>query len=193
MKFFEKACLVLFSLIIFVLAVTVILITLGVVSNTVFTTTLNYLLSGQISLRITIVLSVILLILSARFIIFKIEKDELTKDGIVLENTNGKLIISKESLENMILSSTKTISGLEYVNSKTLVDKEHKLLVYVTIIVSAESIVKDVSKQLQDNIKEIMKNTADLEVSSVSITVKNIINKKNKTEKVLTKKEEENI
>ena len=193
MKFFEKTCLVLFSIIIFVLAVIVILISLGVIENTVFATALTYLMCRELSLKITIIVAVILLVLSGKFIIFGTSKEEFTKDGIVLENTNGKLIISKESLENMILSSTKEINGLDYVNSKTLVDKEHKLLVYVTVIVTGEIIVKDASKQLQDNIKETMRNTADLEVSSVSITVKNIVNKKNKTEKVQAKKEEENI
>ncbi|MGN1298393.1 MAG: alkaline shock response membrane anchor protein AmaP [Candidatus Scatovivens sp.] len=195
MKFFEKACLVLFSIIIFVLAIIIILMTLGIVNTNLFTTVLNSLISKQIPLRITIVTSVVLLFISARFILFRIGKEELTKDGIILENANGKLIISKESLENMILSATKSISGIDYINSKTLLDKEHRLLVYVTIIVTEEIIVKDVSKQLQENIKETMKNTADLEVSSVSITVKNIINKKNKVEKNLVKKEkdEENI
>lgn len=191
MKFFERACLVLFSIIIFALSLTIILITLGVVENTIFETVLNYLITNQTSLKITIVVSVVLLVLSARFILFKTKKEELTKDGIVLENANGKLVITKESLENMILSSVKSIDGLDYVNSKTIIDKEHKLLVYVTVVVKENIIVKDVSKELQDNIKETMKNTADLEVASVSITVKNIINKKNKTEKALPKKEEE--
>ena len=191
MKFFEKACLVLFSIIIFGLAVVTMLILLGVIGNNVFATALTFLMSRELALKITIVVVVTLLVLSGRFIIFGTGKDEYTRDGIILENTNGKLIISKESLENMILSSTKQIKGLDYINSKTLVDKEHRLLVAVTVIVTDEIIVKDASKQLQDTIKETMKNTADLEVSSVSITVKNIVNKKNKAEKVQAKKEEE--
>ena len=189
MKFFEKACLVLFSIIIFAITITVILMTLGLVKTTLFTTIFNYLLSGEISLRITIIVSIILLVISAKFILFGTKKEELAKEGIVLENTNGKLVITKESLENMILSSTKSVEGLDYVNSKTLIDKEHKLLVYVTVVVKENIIVKDVSKQLQDKIKNTMKNTADLEVSCVSITVKNIVNKKSKTEKVLPKQE----
>ena len=191
MIFFERTCLLLFSIIVFIFALTVILITLGVVENTIFAKILtDYLLSTDTSLKITIVISVILLVISAKFILFGSKKEELAKEGIILENPNGKLVITKESLENMILSSAKSIDGLEYVNSKTLIDKEHKLIVYVTVIVKENAIVKEVSKQLQNTIKDTMKNTADLEVSSVSITVKNIVNKKGKTEKVVPKQEE---
>ena len=190
MKFFESACLKLFSIIIFICALVVLLMTFKMVEITLFTTVISYILAREILLKITIVVLVTLLVLSARFILFGTGKDEFRNDGIILENASGKLIISKESLENMILNSTKTIDGLEYVNCKIGVDKEHKLSVYVVVNVQNNIIVKDVSKQLQDNIKENMKNTADLEVSAVSITIRNIVNKKNKIEKVQPKKEE---
>lgn len=190
MNFFERACLRLFSIIVFILALVVILITLNVVEDTIFANVLNNLTTDSTLLKVTIVTSVILLFVSAKFILFGTKKEEFAKEGIILENPNGKLVISKESLENMILSSAKSIDGLEYINSKTLIDKEHKLLVYVTVVVKENAIVKEVSKQLQNTIKDTMKNTADLEVSSVSITVKNIVNKKGKTEKVVPKQEE---
>lgn len=191
MKFFVKLCLGLFSLIIFVLSVIVILVGLNLISLGMVTGLISEIIYTEIGLKITLICATILLLLSARFIIFKIEKkDETsTKDGIILENNNGKLIISRESLENMISSATKQIDGVGYVNSKTLLDKEHNLLVFVTITVTSGIIVKEVSKQLQVNIKETMKNTADLEVASVSINVKNIVNGKNKPEKKANKKE----
>lgn len=190
MKFFESACLKLFSIIIFICALVVLLMTFKMIEITLFATVISYILAREILLKITIVVLVTLLVLSARFILFGTGKDEFKSDGIILENASGKLIISKESLENMILNSTKTIDGLEYVNCKIGVDKEHKLSVYVVVNVQNNIIVKDVSKQLQDNIKENMKNTADLDVSAVSITIRNIVNKKNKIEKVQPKKEE---
>lgn len=190
MKFFERTSLIIFSIIICIISAIIILMTLDLVSINLFTTIIAYLIAKRVSLRITIIVCVILLFISLKFIIFGVKKEELSRDGIILENSNGKLIISKDSLENMVSSSTKAINGIEYVNSKTLIDKEHKLLVYVTIVVPEKIIVKDVTKQLQDNIKQTMKNTADLEVSSVVITVKNIVSKKVKEEKNLVKKEE---
>ena len=190
MKFFSRFCLVIFSLIILILSTTIILMSIGVIDVNLFTIVLSALIKSQNTLRLTIVLSVILFIISFRFVFFKIEKDENTKDGIIMENANGKLIISKESLENMILSSTKVINGIEYVNSKTLIDKDHNLMINVTILVGENVIIKDVTNMLQDKIKQTMKDTADLQVSKVIVDVKNIVTKKNKSEKVVIKKEE---
>ena len=191
MKLFNRSCLVLFSLIILVLTTIIILISLGVLETKLFTVVLTSLITAKTSLRITIIVSVILFVLSFRFVFFKIEKDDNTKDGIIMENANGKLIISKESLENMIYSSAKLINGIDYISSRTLIDKEHNLLITVTIQVGENVIIKDVSAGLQDKIKETMKNTADLQVGKVIVNVKNIVTKKNKTEKNAVKKEVE--
>ena len=193
MKFFNRMCLVIFSLIILVLTTTIILMSLGVLETKLFTIVLTSLITAKTSLRITIIVSVILFVLSFRFVFFKIEKDDNTKDGIIMENANGKLIISKESLENMIYSSAKLINGIEYIYSRTLIDKEHNLLITVTIQVGENVIIKDVSAGLQDKIKETMKNTADLQVGKVIVNVKNIVTKKNKTEKNVVKKEEKEV
>lgn len=190
MKLFNRSCLVLFSLIILVLTTIIILMSLGVIETKLFTVVLTALITSKTSLRVTIVTSVILFVLSFRFVFFKIEKDDNTKDGIIMENTNGKLIISKESLENMIHSSARLINGIDYVTSKTLVDKEHNLLIYVTIQVGENVVIKEVSAMLQEKIKETMKNSADLQVGKVIINVKNIVTKKNKSDKVVIKKEE---
>lgn len=191
MKFFNRMCLVIFSLIILLLTTTIILMSLGVLETKLFTVVLTSLITAKTSLRITIIVSVILFVLSFRFVFFKIEKDDNTKDGIIMENANGKLIISKESLENMIYSSAKLINGIDYISSRTLIDKEHNLLITVTIQVGENVIIKDVSAGLQDKIKETMKNTADLQVGKVIVNVKNIVTKKNKTEKNAVKKEVE--
>ena len=190
MKFFNRMCLVIFSLIILVLSTLIILMILRVIETKLFTVVLDALMSAKTSLRITIIISVILFVLSFRFVFFKIQKDDNTKDGIIMENANGKLIISREGLENMIYSSAKLINGVEYITSKTLIDKEHNLLIYVTIQVGENVIIKDASLKLQEKIKETMKNTADLQVGKVIINVKNIVTKKNKSEKVVIKKEE---
>ena len=190
MIFFNRLCLVIFSLIFLVLSTLIILMSLRVIETKLFTVVLDALMSAKTSLRITIIISVILFVLSFRFVFFKIQKDDNTKDGIIMENANGKLIISREGLENMIYSSAKLINGVEYITSKTLIDKEHNLLIYVTIQVGENVIIKDASLKLQEKIKETMKNTADLQVGKVIINVKNIVTKKNKSEKVVIKKEE---
>ena len=100
-----------------------------------------------------------------------------TKDGIVLENSSGKLIISKESLENLIHSVVKDVPGAETVMSKTFLDKDKNLIVYVTVIVSKDVMLKDITMELQNKVKDAMKKTADLDVKEVNIKIRNISSK----------------
>ena len=119
------------------------------------------------------------------------------KNGIVLENQSGKLVISKESLDNLIASVVKEIPGAESISSRTFLDKNKNLIVYVTTILSKDVMIKDVSAELQEKIKEALKRTADLEVKEVNIKVKNVVNKRvkglpeSKEEKPEEKVEEE--
>ena len=85
---------------------------------------------------------------------------------------------TKESLENMIAAVAKDIPGAESISSRTILDKNKNLIVYVTTVVSKDVILKDISSELQTKIKEAMKRTADLEVKEVNIRIKNITSKK---------------
>ena len=122
----------------------------------------------------------ILILLSIRCLFARLKPVDEAKNGIVLENASGKLIISKESLENLIASVSKNISGAESISSKTMLDKDRNLRVYVTLVVSGDVILKEISTELQRKIKDAMKKTADLDVKEVNIKIKNITNKKSK-------------
>jgi uncharacterized alkaline shock family protein YloU len=131
-----------------------------------------------IAYRTALVVITICILLSIKGIFFKSKKENLGKDGIVLENASGKLVISKESLENLVASVAKEIPGAEAVSSRTILDKDRNLKVYVTTVVSRDMMLKDVSSTLQAKIKEAMKQTADLDVKEVNIRIKNISSKK---------------
>ena len=77
-------------------------------------------------------------------------------------------------------SVSKNIPGAESITSRTVLDKDRNLKVYVTTVVSGDVVLKDISTDLQKRIKEAMKKTADLEVKEVNIKIKNITNKKSK-------------
>ncbi len=184
MKLFGRLSLKIFSLIIFVLSAIIILITIGIVDANFFTIILNEVRANDLASKIVIIISTIFLLISAKYIIFKIGRtDNSMRDGIVLENSNGKLVISRESLENMILSSARRIYGVTYEGSRTELDDENRLVISVNISVADNAIVKNVSKELQECIKNTMKDSADLEVATVSINVKNIVASKEKFDK----------
>ena len=98
----------------------------------------------------------------------------------MLENETGKLIISKESLENLIAGVGRDIPGTESISSKTFIDIEKNVTVNINVVIGREVVIKDISTQLQKKVKEALKQTADLDVKYVNIKIKNIANKKSK-------------
>lgn len=178
MKFLEKLALILFSLIISVLSIGLILIILNVVQINVVTKTISLLLTNETTIKITLGISVVALLLAIKCMFFGAKPEDDGRNGVILENDAGKLVISKESLENLIANVVKDVQGIEAISSRTILDKNNQLIVYVTTLVSKDIMIKDVSAQIQDKIKEALNKTADLEVKQVNIKVKNITNKK---------------
>lgn len=178
MKFLEKLSLILFSLIMSVISIGLILIMLDVIQISVVTKTISLILKDDFSIKLTIGMAVVVLLLALKCIFFGSEPEDDGRNGVTLENGAGKLVISKESLENIIANIVKEVQGIEAISSRTILDKNNNLVVYVTTLVSKDMMIKDVSAQIQDKIKEVLSKTADLEVGQVNVRVKNITNKK---------------
>ena len=178
MKFLDKLVLKIFSLIILIIAIGIILIMTGILPINAINNQISFIISEENSIKTLIIVLAVLMLLAIKGIFFTSKTENKGKEGIVLENNSGKLVISKESLENLIASVTKEVPGADTVASKTIVDKNKNLIIYVTAVVSKDVMIKDVSNELQQKIKEAMRKTADLEVKEVNIKIKNITSKK---------------
>lgn len=179
MKFFDKLVLKIFSIIIFALTIVVILIMTNVLTINTINTAIIKFTDYENGIKILIACLAVLMLLAIKGLFFTSKSNtQNSKDGIILENSSGKLIISKESLENLIHSVVKDVPGAETVMSKTVLDKDKNLIVYVTVIVSKDVMLKDITMELQGKVKDAMKRTADLDVKEVNIKIKNITSKK---------------
>lgn len=129
-------------------------------------------------------MSVIFILLSIKCIFFDSTSKEQIKErqGVLLENESGKLMISKETIENLVNSVALNFQSAEDVTTKVELDKENNVKVFVTLIVSQEAIIKDLSANLQNKIKEKIKIATDLEVKEVNITVKKVAPKQQENE-----------
>ena len=178
MKILEKIALVLFSIIVSVISIVLILVMFDIVSVSFISSTILLLVKNDLSFKITLGVAIVALLLAIKCIFFRAESEDDGRNGVTLENNAGKLVISKESLENLIANVVKEVQGIEAVSSRTILDKDNNVVVYVTTLVSKDMMIKDVSSQIQEKIKVALKKTADLEVKQVNIKVKNITNKK---------------
>ena len=175
MKFLEKLALILFSIMISILSIICILVALGIVDIRTVVSMISFL---AYDVRITLGVAIVALLLAVKCLFFRAKPQDDGRDGVTLENNSGKLVISKESLETLIANVVKDVQGIEAISSRTILDKDNNVVVYVTTLVSKDMMIKDVSVQIQERIKEALSKTADLQVKQVNVKVKNITNKK---------------
>lgn len=92
-------------------------------------------------------------------------------------------MISKDTIENLVSTVAKQYKTADEITTSVDLDKENNVIVYVNLVVSSEAVIKDLSANLQQEIKEKIKQATDLEVKQVNIKVKNIASSKEEKSK----------
>jgi uncharacterized alkaline shock family protein YloU len=180
MKIIEKITLILYSNIILIMSVILCLLVFGWLDTNVVANLAKALLIGEKSSGIILGVSVVFILLSIRCIFFDptSKQEQKDKQGVLLANDNGKLMISKETIENLVEAVTKEYKEAKDVSSRVELDKNNNVNIYVNLIVGSETIIKDLTVDLQNRIKEKVKQSADLEVKEVNITIKKAVQEK---------------
>ena len=170
MKTIEKIALVLFSTLVLIISIIFCLLIWGWIDVEFFKQLVVSVINDSTSSNIVLGLSI-------RCIFFSGKKEQQSyenKNGILLQNLDGKLFITKETIENLVNRIVKGFSNAENVTTKVELDKENFVRVYVELDVGEKAVIKELSTNLQTKIKENVKNSTDLEVKEVNIKVKNI-------------------
>ena len=180
MKLIEKITLIIYSNIILILSIIACLLIFGWLDIDIVQELVRSLLLYGTSSKVILGVSIVFILLSLRCIFFDpTSKQELKdKQGILLANDNGKLMISKETIENLVEAVTKEFKVAKDVTSKVEIDKENNVNVFVNLVVGSDTVIKDLSADLQAKIKSKVKETTDLEVKEVNINVKKAVPEK---------------
>ena len=176
MKVIEKIALILYSNIMLILLIIACLLIFGWVDIDIVGNVVEKCLTTDPASKITLGVSVVFILLSIRCIFFDpTSKEEIRdKQGVLLENENGKLMISKETIENLVDSVARGFENAEEISTRVELDKENNVKIFVNLTISSNAVIKDLSANLQNRIKEKVKKATDLEVKEVNITVKKV-------------------
>lgn len=183
MKFLERFALIVYSYIILIIAVVLSLLIFNWVNFETISEMLEALITGTITSKITLVVSVICILLSIKCIFFDEKSKERLKEaqGILLKNENGELMISKDSIENMVKNAVAGFENVKDCNTKIDVNSENQIMITLYVVVNENVIIKDLATNLQTKVKEEVKNISDLDVQEVNVKVVNLQgSKKNK-------------
>lgn len=180
MKILEKIALITYSYIVLVLVIVLTFIMFGWLDSELVGETIISLINGETTSTIILIVNIIFMLLSIKCIFFGTvnKKTENDTQGILLQNENGKLMISKETIEgvvNTIIARFESIAGS---TSNIALNKENNLVITLNLNVGENVIIKELSSNLQEKIKTTIKDTLDLEVKEVNIKIKNYIVKK---------------
>lgn len=176
MKIIEKTALVLFSTLMLIISVIFCLLVFGWLDIDFMGEIIATAINDSVSSNILLGLSIVFILLAIRCIFFDSsskQKNEY-KNGILLENSDGRLLITKETIENLVNGVVRGFDSAEDVTTKIELDKDNSVKVYVNLSVRENVIIKELSANLQTKIKDTIKKTSDLEVKEVNIKVKNV-------------------
>lgn len=176
MKILEKITLIIYANIILILSIILCLLVFGWLDIGLVGDMVKNAIQGEVTGNVILGISVVFILLSVKCIFFDSTSKEQIKErqGVLLENESGKLMISKETIENLVNSVVQDFESAQEVVTRVELDKENNVKVYANLIVSSNAVIKELSANLQEKIKDKIKKATDLEVKEVNITVKKV-------------------
>lgn len=179
MKFLERVSLTIFSMIILILSLLMCLMVFGWLK---VSTVLYFLQAGltyPIATNIILIISVVFILLAIKCIFFTSREKDEKADGILLENENGKLLISIHTIENLVKGVVNSFSDIKSSTCNVKLDKQaNNVKINLVLKVGVGAVIKDLSVQVQDKIKDVVKRTTELEIKEINIEIKDIENVK---------------
>ena len=175
MKFLDKVALFIFSTIILILSISLMLIGFKVIDPNVFGVLLVKLSTNQVAIYVMIGMCILLSLLALRCLFFvDYDKMKKTETGILMQNDDGKLLITRNTLENIVESIIKEFPNIDSSEVDVLIDKENEILIDIILNAKEGVIIKDLSLNLQSKIKDTIKQSTDLDVKTIDISVKQV-------------------
>ena len=181
MKILERIALILFSIIMLFVSIVSCLVIFNIMELKTIFNFLEDVIENQTVTRVILGFAIVSILLAIKSLFFpsKIKKKQEIKTGVLLENKDGRLLISRDTIENLVNSVVKSFTDAVDVQTKVNLDADNNITVFVSLLVKEEAIIKELSANIQNKIKETVKRSTDLDVNQININIKNIENQKN--------------
>lgn len=177
MKFLDKLGLAIFSILTLILSILMCLIAFGWVDASVITILITSSISTQNGMYITIGIAIILILLAIKCLFFPSYERKRAGDddeGILLQNENGKLLITRGTIKNLVIGTTREFKDVNGCEVDVEIDSHEDVNVNLIINVHKETIIKDISSKLQNRIKDAVKKATDLDIKQINIKVNDV-------------------
>lgn len=180
MKVLDKIGLVLFSTIILLGSILALVTIVGWLDLNLVMDGVEYMLTDEVGAKISFGISVVFVLLAVKCIFLNSDTKSTSslKDGILLENDNGKLLVSRDTIESLTNAVVRNYETAQNVMTKVELAEDGNVNIFITLFVYPDAVIKDLTISLQKDVKETIKRSLDLDVRDVNVRVKNITDKK---------------
>jgi uncharacterized alkaline shock family protein YloU len=121
-----------------------------------------------------IIISIIALLISIRFIYISLRRSQSTAPSIDQKTDYGDIRISIATVENLSLRSASKVKGVH--DLKARVNVSHAgLQITIRAVVDGEVSIPDLTEEVQRTVKGHLEETTGIPVSDVSVFVANIV------------------
>lgn len=198
MKFFDKLGLAIFSAIVLIISITLCLIGFGWIEPSVYSILISKAYASQTGTYVLIGSCTILALLAIKCLFFTdmtSKDDEEEGSGILLQNEDGRLLITADTLRNMVEGVITDFDEITDSITRINITKENDVIIEISIDVLRGTVIKDVTSRLQTKVKKEIKAATDLEIKYVNVKVRNTGIEKadeNKEKKTKATKREKN-
>lgn len=173
MKFLERFTLIIYSFVVLLLSVILSLLIFNWIDFEIVTEMVKALITGDLSSKITLGISIVFILLSIKCMFFDEKSKEKVREtqGILLKNENGQLMISRESIDNIVKNTVVGFDNVKQCNTRIDVNSENQLRITLLLVVNENVVIKELASTLQKKVKEDVKKVADLEVQEVNVKI----------------------
>ena len=173
MKFLERFTLIIYSFVVLLLSVILSLLIFNWIDFEIVTEMVKALITGDLSSKITLGISIVFILLSIKCLFFDEKSKEKVREtqGILLKNENGQLMISRESIDNIVKNTVVGFDNVKQCNTRIDVNSENQLRITLLLVVNENVVIKELASTLQKKVKEDVKKVADLEVQEVNVKI----------------------
>lgn len=171
MRLVERFSIIVFSVFVLVLSCFTMFVSTNLISVSVFEDLFEILSEN---LAITICVCVLLSLWSIANVFLKSDSRKENVNGILLENENGSLLITKDSISNLVESVLKKNNDVKQESVKIEFTTNKDIIINIVVSVKDSIVMKETSAKLQENIKMIIKKATDLDVKQINIKIKGI-------------------
>lgn len=173
MNILDRFILSIYTFCLAVISLFVVLVTLNVVSYNMIGMYLDTVFKNSDYSKIALVIAIVFFLVSLRFLLSGVSRAK-NREAIQKESQLGAILISLESIENIISSELKKIDGI--MDAKIdLLNKRGNVGIKLNIVVTPERNIPEFSAIIQAKTKEVVEKIAGVGVSFVEVLVLDVI------------------